>query len=242
MNKYSNFSEDEMLGTCYIINPNAKWHFNQLLDNDGKGTDDCYEFLSDHEDIIQFNIHQPSDDEIRCYLGGDIDNDNVPEDKIKLIDNFINRQYHIEESEANSGGPYDFNTLKTKNINSSTNIWYEGLNEWTAASKIDELKGLFAITKVTTGSALKQTKNNSLSSYSKSTETGNQKAEQSYISVVLICWFFGVFGAHRFYTGHTITGLIQLFTLGGFYIWWLIDLFTVISGNFKNSKGKLIKN
>ena len=69
MNKYKNLSEEEMLGVCNIINTNASWSFHQLLDNDGNGTDDCYEFLSDQEDIVQFDIHQSSDDEIRCYSG-----------------------------------------------------------------------------------------------------------------------------------------------------------------------------
>ena len=50
MNKYKNLNEEEMLGICYIINSSASWHFNQLLDNDGNGTDDCYEFLSNQED------------------------------------------------------------------------------------------------------------------------------------------------------------------------------------------------
>ena len=58
MNKYTNVSQEEMLAVCCIINSEAEWYFNQLLDNDGKGTDDCYEFLSDQEDIVQFNIHQ----------------------------------------------------------------------------------------------------------------------------------------------------------------------------------------
>ena len=234
MNKYTNMSEDEMLGVCYIINPNAKWHFNQLLDNDGNGTDDCYEFLSDHDDIIQFNIHQSVDDEIRCYLGGDIDNDDLPEDKIILIDSFINRQYHIEESQSNSGGPYNFNMLKRKNIKSSTNIWYEGLNGWTAASNVDELKGLFTKNNI-------DTKNHNKFSNSSLNTANSEKAEQSWISVLLICWFFGIFGGHRFYTGNIKSGLIQLFTLGGFYVWWLIDFFTILSGNFKNSEGKIIK-
>lgn len=41
----------------------------------------------------------------------------------------------------------------------------------------------------------------------------------------LLLLFLGIFGAHRFYLGRPVSGLIQLFTLGGFFIWVFIDLF-----------------
>ena len=63
--------------------------FFQYLDNDGKGGDDCFEFTAKDQSCIQFNIHQPEDDEIRCYLRGDWDNDEVPEDKIDMIDTYL---------------------------------------------------------------------------------------------------------------------------------------------------------
>ena len=70
-------SKEEKLAVCCIINSEAKWYFHQLLDNDGNGTDDIYEFLNDCDDIVQFNVHRTSDDEIRCYLSSDFDNDEV---------------------------------------------------------------------------------------------------------------------------------------------------------------------
>ena len=55
---------------------------------------------------------------------------------------------------------------------------------------------------------------------------------------VLLCVFFGVFGAHRFYTGKTGTALLQLFTLGGIGIWATIDLIFLIVGSFKDKEGR----
>lgn len=44
----------------------------------------------------------------------------------------------------------------------------------------------------------------------------------------------GVFGAHRFYVGKVGTGLLQLFTIGGFGLWWLYDLILIASGEFRD--------
>lgn len=47
------------------------------------------------------------------------------------------------------------------------------------------------------------------------------------IVVGYIAWIFGFMGAHRFYYGKPITGTIWFFTLGLFFIGWIIDLFLI---------------
>lgn len=42
-----------------------------------------------------------------------------------------------------------------------------------------------------------------------------------------LVWLLGMFGAHRFYYGRPITGTIWFFTLGVFFIGWIIDLFLI---------------
>ena len=44
-----------------------------------------------------------------------------------------------------------------------------------------------------------------------------------------ILWIFGFMGAHRFYYGKPISGTIYFFTLGIFFIGWIIDLFLMPS-------------
>ncbi len=42
-----------------------------------------------------------------------------------------------------------------------------------------------------------------------------------------LLWIFGFLGAHRFYYGKQISGTIYFFTLGLFFIGWIIDLFLI---------------
>ena len=44
-----------------------------------------------------------------------------------------------------------------------------------------------------------------------------------------LLWLFGFTGAHRFYYGRPISGTIYFFTLGLFFIGWLVDLFLIPS-------------
>lgn len=60
----------------------------------------------------------------------------------------------------------------------------------------------------------------------------------SHTNTLVLALLFGVFGGHRFYTGHVASGVIQLFTGGGMYIWWLIDIFSILSGSFRDSQGR----
>ena len=68
--------------------------------------------------------------------------------------------------------------------------------------------------------------------------SSRQKAIAAAMTLPL---FFGIGGIHRLYTGHIISGLIQLFTFGGFIIWQVIDLLAIISGSFRDKEGYLVK-
>jgi TM2 domain-containing membrane protein YozV len=42
-----------------------------------------------------------------------------------------------------------------------------------------------------------------------------------------LLWLFGFTGAHRFYYGRPVTGVIWFFTAGLFLIGWIVDLFLI---------------
>ncbi len=48
-------------------------------------------------------------------------------------------------------------------------------------------------------------------------------------TVGYILWIFGFTGSHRFYYGKPVTGTIWFFTLGLFFIGWIVDLFLIPS-------------
>ena len=60
---------------------------------------------------------------------------------------------------------------------------------------------------------------------------------KSKLTAILLCFFLGSLGIHRFYLGYTLIGVIQLLTFGGFLIWAILDLIRLIIGSLKDSEG-----
>ena len=68
-----------------------------------------------------------------------------------------------------------------------------------------------------------------------------QVSEKGFVPTILLCFFLGAFGAHRFYVGKIGTGILQLLTLGGLGIWVLIDFIIIVTGSFKDKQDYPIK-
>lgn len=69
---------------------------------------------------------------------------------------------------------------------------------------------------------------------------GVSASEKRILPVFLLCWFFGLFGIHRFFVGKIGTGFLMLCTFGGLGIWWLIDFIIIVCGNFTDKDGNQI--
>lgn len=63
-------------------------------------------------------------------------------------------------------------------------------------------------------------------------------SERRILPALVLSFFLGVFGAHRFYVGKTGTAILQLCTLGGLGIWALIDFIMIAVGAFTDDEGR----
>ena len=75
--------------------------------------------------------------------------------------------------------------------------------------------------------------------YSAAAYTGPVSDSRRLVAL-LLCFFLGVFGAHRFYVGKIGTGVLWLFTLGLLGIGWLFDLILIVAGEFKDADGRKV--
>ena len=61
---------------------------------------------------------------------------------------------------------------------------------------------------------------------------------KSRLAALLLCFFLGWLGVHRFYVGKVGTGLLMLCTLGFFGIWTTIDCILIACGIFRDIEGR----
>jgi TM2 domain-containing membrane protein YozV len=69
------------------------------------------------------------------------------------------------------------------------------------------------------------------------TQTAVSTGSKSWTAALLLCFFFGVLGIHRFYVGKVGTGILMLITFGAFGLWALIDLIMIAVGKFTDKQG-----
>ncbi|WP_205791751.1 TM2 domain-containing protein [Microbacterium sulfonylureivorans] len=65
-------------------------------------------------------------------------------------------------------------------------------------------------------------------------------SERSFIATWMFAWLLGFLGVDRFYLGKIGTGILKLLTVGGFGIWWLIDLILTLAGVQRDAEGRLL--
>ena len=66
-------------------------------------------------------------------------------------------------------------------------------------------------------------------------------SDKGFVAAILLCFFLGAFGVHRFYVGKIGTGILMLITFGGFGIRVLIDFILIVTSSLRDGNGLLIK-
>jgi TM2 domain-containing membrane protein YozV len=69
------------------------------------------------------------------------------------------------------------------------------------------------------------------------TQTPAAVGTKSWVVALVLSFFVGVLGIHRFYVGKIGTGILMLVTFGGFGLWALIDFIMIAVGKFTDKQG-----
>lgn len=67
-------------------------------------------------------------------------------------------------------------------------------------------------------------------------------SERSRGVAVVLGFFGGFFGLHRFYVGKNKTGIAMIVTLGGLSFWWLYDMVLLLTGEFRDKDDLPLRN
>ena len=60
-------------------------------------------------------------------------------------------------------------------------------------------------------------------------------------TALILCIFLGWMGAHYFYVGRIGRGIVSLFTCNFFGIGWIIDIYRIVVGKFRDNVGNPLR-
>ena len=67
------------------------------------------------------------------------------------------------------------------------------------------------------------------------------ESAKNWRTAFLLSVFLGVVGADRFYVGRIGLGILKLLTLGGYFVWWVVDIVLLLQGRMKDDLGRYVR-
>ena len=67
-------------------------------------------------------------------------------------------------------------------------------------------------------------------------------SRKDWTTAIILSVFLGVLGADRFYTGRFDLGSLKLISLGGCFVWWLIDVVLLLCGRMRDGLDRPIRH
>ena len=72
-------------------------------------------------------------------------------------------------------------------------------------------------------------------------QPSEELSEKEFLPTLILCFFVGFLGIHRFFVGKLGTGILMIVTFGGLGIWILVDFIMICVGSFRDIDGRIIK-
>lgn len=67
-------------------------------------------------------------------------------------------------------------------------------------------------------------------------------SDKNKTTALLLCIFLGLFGVHYFYVGRIGRGIVALFTMNFFCFGWIVDIFRILLGTFRDNVGAPLRH